>query len=226
MKLLMMRVPKSLAIAIALVGVLILGHGNARADDVTITGAATGTITGIPQLTFIGNPNFTTTTQLGIGALSGANSLGTFFLSSAPGQLVSGTFQVTLTFTSPSRLIIVDFMQFNATVHGSVSPNADQGGVFIDFFDFNGQNIGQELGFSNLENKGYFTMVVPDLFVETGRSAALTAGTTGNQTPIPETRDSATVGNRIDWHYRKAAKTKEALARAPRANSKSYPQLI
>jgi len=77
-------------------------------------------------------------------------------------------------------------MRFTANVHGSVSPNADQGGVFIDFFDFNGQNIGQELGFSNLENKGYFTMVVPDLFVETGRSAALTAGTTGNQTAIPE----------------------------------------
>jgi PEP-CTERM motif-containing protein len=177
---------KSFVTAVALVGILILGHGYARADEVTITGAATGTVTGIPQLTFIGNPNFTNTTSFGIGALSGANSLGTFFLSSAPGQLVSGTFTLDITFTSPSRLIVVDFIRFTATIQGSVSPNIDQGGVFINFRDFHGQNFREERGFGNLENVGYFTMEVPDLFVETGRSAALTAGTTGNQTAIPE----------------------------------------
>lgn len=178
---------KSFATAIAFVSVLTLGHGQARADEVTITGSATsGTITGIPQLTFVGNPNFTNTTSMGIGALSGSNSLGTFFLSTAPGQLVAGTFTLDITFTSPSRLIAVEFIRFHATIRGSVSPNGDQGGVFIDFRDFQGQNFREERGYSNLEAVGFFTMEVPDLFVQTGQSASLTSGTTGQQEPIPE----------------------------------------
>ena len=47
---------------------LILGQtAAARADEVTISGSATGNASGVPQLTFEGNPNFTAMTVLGVG---------------------------------------------------------------------------------------------------------------------------------------------------------------
>src|SRR6267378_4838499 len=124
---------KSFAVAIALAGVLILGHGEARADEVTISGSTTGVVTGVPQLTFAGNPSFTNTTFLGIGALSGANNLGTFFLSTAPGQLVAGSFTLNVTFTSPTGINGGQGATYTATITGSVSPNLNQGGVNVDF---------------------------------------------------------------------------------------------
>lgn len=110
---------RSLSIAFTLAGVLILAQGQARADDVTISGFTTGTVTGIPQLTFTGNPGFTNTTFLGIGALSGGNNLGTFFLSTAPGTLVAGTFTLNVTFTSPTGINGGQFTTYAAIISGS-----------------------------------------------------------------------------------------------------------
>src|SRR2546426_872406 len=112
------------SIFLGLMALIIVGVSQkaARADEVTISGSTTGTVTAVPQLTFTGNASFTGTTALGIGSLSGANSLGSFFFSTAPTQPLAGTFSLT----------------------------------------------------------------VADLFVETGRSAQITAGITGNQSPIPE----------------------------------------
>src|SRR6202158_621388 len=124
---------KSFAIAIALVSVMILGQGQARADEVTISGSTTGVITGVPQLSFTGNNSFTNTTFLGVGALSGANNLGTFFLSTAPGQLVAGSFTLNVTFTSPTGINGGQGATYTAVISGSVSPNVNQGGVNIDF---------------------------------------------------------------------------------------------
>src|SRR5439155_7555913 len=96
---------KSLSIALTLVGVLVLAQGQARANEVTISGFTTGAIIGVPQLSFTGNNSFTNTTFLGIGALSGANNLGTFFLSTALGALVAGTFILVVIFISSSGII-------------------------------------------------------------------------------------------------------------------------
>lgn len=172
---------KSLSIAIALVSVMILSQGQARADEVTISGSTTGFVTGVPQLTFAGSSAFTNTTFLGIGALSGANNLGTLFLSTAPGTLVAGTFTLNVTFTSPTGINGGQGTTYIATIQGSVSPNMNQGGVNIDF-----NNTPVVFTFNDGTNTGSFSLALADLFVESGQSANLTAGTTGQQTAIPE----------------------------------------
>lgn len=173
---------KALTIALTLAGVMIMTQGQARADEVTIAGSTTGFVTGVPQLTFAGNPSFTNTTFLGIGALSGANNLGTFSLSTAPGALVAGSFTLNVTFTSPTGISGGQGTTYTATISGSVSPNVNQGGVNINF-DNNNPVV---FTFSNATGTGSFSVAVADLFVESGQSANVTAGTTGQQTAIPE----------------------------------------
>ena len=172
---------RAFSIAFTLAGVLILAQGQARADEVTISGFTTGTVTGIPQLSFTGNSAFINTTFLGIGALSGANNLGTFSLSTAPGQLVAGSFTLNVTFTSPSGINGGQDTTYAATIFGSVSPNVDQGGVNINF-----DNTPVVFTFNDGTNTGTFSLAIADLFVESGQTANLTAGTTGFQEPIPE----------------------------------------
>src|SRR6266850_5012550 len=155
---------RSFAVAIALVGVLVLGHGEARADEVTLSGFTTGAVTGVPQLSFAGNNAFTNTTFLGVGALSGANNLGTFFLSTAPGQFVGGSFTLNVTFTTPSGINGGQGTTYTAAITGTVSPNVNQGGVNINF-----DNTPIVFTFSNGTSSGSFSVAVADLFVETDR---------------------------------------------------------
>jgi hypothetical protein len=168
--------------AFALVGILVFAQGQARADEVTISGSTTGVVTGVPQLTFAGNPFFTNTTALGVGALSGANNLGTFSLSTAPLQSISGTFTLNVTFTSPTGIAGGQGTTYTAVISGSVSPNVNQGGVNINF----NNNSPVVFTFNNGTTSGTFSVAVADLFVESGNQANVTAGTTGQQTAIPE----------------------------------------
>jgi len=170
---------KALSFVITFGALLILTQGQARADEVTISGSTTGTVVGVPQLTFVGN-TFTNTTFLGVGALSGANSLGTFFLNTAPGQLVGGSFFLTVTFTSPTGLVGNQNRTYQAVISGSVSPNVNQGGINIDFASTPVPRV-----FVNGLASGSFSLTIADLFVESGQSANLTAGTTGQQQPQP-----------------------------------------
>src|SRR5437588_11887189 len=94
---------KPLALSIFAIALFTLAQGEARADEVKISGSTTGAVTGVPQLTFAGN-TFTNTTSLGIGALSGVNNLGTFSLSMDQGTLVAGSFTLNVTFTSPTGI--------------------------------------------------------------------------------------------------------------------------
>src|SRR5437016_7750703 len=171
------------SIFLGLLALVIVGINQkaARADEVTISGSTAGSVTAVPQLTFTGNAFFTGTTALGVGALSGANNLGSFFLSTAPTQALSGTFTLNITFTAPTGITGVQGATYTATIVGSVSPNIDQGGVNIHF-----ASPTQNFTFSNASGSGTFSLTVADLFVETGRSAQITAGITGNQSPIPE----------------------------------------
>ena len=159
-----------------------------RADEVTVSGTSTGVVTGVSQLAFAGNP-FTATTALGVGSFSGVNSLGTFTLSTDTLQLASGSFSLDLTLTAPTGITGGGATSFNATIAGSVSPNIDQGGVSIHF-----PNPSQTFTFNNAIASGSFTLTVADLFVQSGRSALITAGLTGQQTAIPEPGTLALLG--------------------------------
>jgi hypothetical protein len=159
--------------------ILILGSVSLRADEVTLAGSTSGVVVGVPSLTFAGN-TFVGTTFLGVGALSGANQLGTFTLAPAAPSLVAGTFTLNITFTAPTGINGGQLAAFNANIQGSVSPVVNQGGVFIDF------GTSQTFTFSNGVSTGSFNLNIADLFVQTGQTADVTAGFTGQQTAVPE----------------------------------------
>jgi PEP-CTERM motif len=171
---------RSLFLCLLALTFMALAQSQARADEVTVSGSTTGSVSGVPQLSFTGN-NFTGTTSLGIGSLSGANSLGSFFLSTDTTQPLSGSFTLNVTFTAPAGIAGGQGSTYTATITGSVSPNIDQGGVLVHF-----NNPSQTFTFSNGATSGSFTLTLADVFVQTGRSALLTAGITGQQSTVPE----------------------------------------
>jgi hypothetical protein len=146
--------------------------------ELTLSGSTTGTVTGVPELVFSGNPGFTGTTQNNFGSLSGLNSLGSFFLNTGGPSLVTGTFVLDITFTAPTGITGGQSQLFNAMITGSVSNVPNQGGIAINF-----TNSSQTFTFSG-NGGGSFTLTVPNLlFVQTDRSADLTAGFTA---AVPE----------------------------------------
>jgi hypothetical protein len=172
---------KPLAMGIALLA--IFGAGQiAKADPVTVSGTSSGTITGTAAnfLTFQGN-NFTATTAGGVGSFSGTDRIGTFVLASTIGETpVSGNFTLNLVFTAPTGVNGGQAATYTATVSGTIStPNV--GGVSIVF-----NNPVQTFTFSNATGSGAFSITLPNIFVQSGETANLTAGLSGNQTAVPE----------------------------------------
>lgn len=128
---------RSLFLSLIAITFLAFGQPSARADEVTISGSTTGTVSGIPRLTFTGSPGFTGTTTMGIGSLIGLNNnLGTFSLSIAglgQAQSVAGSFTLNITFTGPSGIADGQGRSFNANLTGTISPFSGFEGVLIDF---------------------------------------------------------------------------------------------
>jgi len=175
------RIFRGAALAFALLVIVGATHTAARADEVTVSGFTTGAVTA-PGVLFTGSEFFTGTTALGIGSLSGVNSLGTFFVNTGPLSATGGLFQLDITFTTPTGILGGQGATYVATIVGSISPNIDQGGVNVDFL-----NPTQTFTFNDGVNTGSFSLTVADLFVQTGRTANLTAGITGEQAPaVPE----------------------------------------
>jgi len=182
MRISILSVLKPIALSIAAIAMIGLGQSVARADEVTVIGSSTGVVTGVPQLTFAGN-SFDATTALGLGALSGVNRLGTFALAMAPLQPLAGTFALHVSFVAPTGISGGQDTTYTATISGSVSPNLDQGGVNVVF---NQPPSGTVFTFSAGGTTGSFSLTIANLFVETGRSADLTAGVAGGQVGLPE----------------------------------------
>ena len=174
---------KTASLSIAVVAVMALSQGMARADEVTVAGSATGSVIGVPQLTFAGNPAFTGTTALGIGSLSGANRLGTFTLATNPTPIAaSGTFDLQITFTAPPGITGGQSTSFTANITGSIS-TTNNGGLAVTF---NQPVGGTVFTFSSGGTTGSFTFKIDDIFIQSGQTADLTARITGSQTAIPE----------------------------------------
>jgi hypothetical protein len=173
---------KPFAMSIALLAIFAAGQTIAKADPVTVSGTSSGTITGTAAnfLSFTGN-TFTATTAGGVGSFSGADRIGTFTLLSTAGETpVNGTFNLNLTFTTPSGINGGQSTTYTATVSGTIStPNV--GGVSIVF-----NNPVQTFTFANANGSGSFSVTLPNIFVQSGETANLTAGLTGNQTAVPE----------------------------------------
>lgn len=175
---------KTASLGLAVMTVMGLSQGMARADEVTVSGSTTGSVIGIPQLTFAGNPAFTGTTALGVGSLSGANRLGTFTLATNPTPIAaSGTFDLQITFTAPPGINGGQNTSFTANITGSIS-TMNNGGLAITFTQPVG---GTTFTFSSGGTTGAFTFKVDDIFIQSGQSADLTARITGaSQTAVPE----------------------------------------
>lgn len=174
---------KPFAMSIALLAILAAGQTIAKADPVTVSGTSSGTVTGTAAefLSFTGN-SFSATTAGGVGSFSGADRIGTFTLLSSPGETpVNGNFTLNLTFTAPAGIDGGQGAVYTATVSGTIStPNV--GGVQIVF-----DNPVQTFTFENGTASGTFSIELPKLFVQSGDTANLTAGLTGNQTSaVPE----------------------------------------
>jgi PEP-CTERM motif len=177
---------RSLFLSLTAMTFLAFGQSSARGDEVTISGSTTGTVTGIPRLTFTGNPNFTGTTTLGVGSLIGLNNnLGTFILSIAglgQAQSVAGSFTLNVTFTGPAGIAGGQGRSFNANLTGTISPFSGFEGVLIDF-----NNTPVLFTFNDGVNSGSFTLALNDILIPSGDAGVqITARITGSQTVIPE----------------------------------------
>jgi hypothetical protein len=199
---------RPLALSLAAIAMLTLSQGVARADEVTVTGSSSGFVTGVPQLQFTGNANFTATTALGTGAFSGTNSFGTFLLNTSSTQSVSGTFTLNLTFTVPSGIAGGQGTTYTATIQGSVSPNINTGGVNVTF-----NSPTQTFTFNDGVNVGSFTITVDSLHVQSGQSANLEAGLSGSQVPIPEPATLFLLGTGLSGIAAAARKRRKAAKR-------------
>jgi len=172
---------KSLSMVLTFGAVLLFAQGQARADEVTVTGSVEGVVLRAPQLSFTGN-NFTGTTFEGVGALSGSNSLGTLFLSTGPsGSIFRGDLIIAITFTSPTGIQDGQRTNYFASVAGTISPNVNQGGLNLHFHNSPGV-------FTFVNNKvfGSFSIEMEDVWIQTGQTVNLTAGLLGHAYPVPE----------------------------------------
>lgn len=177
---------RALFLSLIAITFLAFGQSSARADEVTISGSTTGTVSGIPRLTFTGSPNFTVTTTLGVASLIGLNNnLGTFTLNIAgldQAQSVAGSFTLNITFTGPAGIAGGQGHSFNANLTGTISPFPGIEGVLIDF-----NNTPVVFTFNDGVNSGSFTLALSDAFIASGSSGGqVTARITGSQTAIPE----------------------------------------
>ncbi len=186
---------KTIALSIAVVSIMALSHGIAKADQVTISGSTTGAFNGAAQGTTatlggisFSNSTFSDTTvggQLSFGGNpspgSNFNNLGSISVNTSAFDYNGNTFALRVTFTAPTGITGGNPQTFTANLTGVVDSTA-HGGVT---FDFNNTPI--VFTFSNATASGTFTFAINDLSVNAGQVGALNASiTAAQQSSVPE----------------------------------------
>jgi hypothetical protein len=202
---------KPFALSIFAVAFIALAQGEARADEVFISGftagcfgaaCAPGASATTGGITY-SNATFSGTTAAGFRGLGGNpnpgsnfNNLGSLSLSTAP-QTYNTSFTLQVTFVAPQGIAGSNQATFTATVTGTVISD-NIGGVMIDFnntpilFTFNDPNCepdptGGIPGQQTTCGSGSFFFSVNDVAIDPGQTVAITGQVTGaQQTTVPE----------------------------------------
>ncbi len=194
---------KPLALASFAIAVMAIGHGVAKADEVTLTGYTNGcfdcaipvnnpgvqTPPALFGLSYT-NSTFNGMTALGFRAFGSApaaqgaqavNNFGSFFLASSLATYNGHAFTLRVTFSAPTGIVGGGSTLFTATLTGTVMSD-NQGGVFIDF-----DNTPQAFTFSNGTATGSFNLIVNDLSIDPNSSNDISANIIGaQQSAVPE----------------------------------------
>ena len=194
---------KPLALASFAIAVMAMGHGVAKADEVTLTGYTNGCFncptppntSALQQPPALGGLSYTNSTFNGMTALGfrafgsapaaqgtqAVNNFGSFFLSSSLATYNGHAFTLRVTFSAPTGIVGGGSTLFTATLTGTVMSD-NQGGVFIDF-----NNTPQVFTFSNASGTGSFSLVVNDLSIDPNSSNDISANIIGaEQHAVPE----------------------------------------
>jgi hypothetical protein len=199
---------KPLVLGLAVIGIMTLGQGAAKADEVFLSGFTNGCFGAAcapgASATTLGltysNSTFAGTTAagfFGIGSVpnpgSNFNNLGSFSLSAAP-NTYNTTFTLQVTFTAPQGINGSPVATFTATVTGTVMAN-DIGGVSVVFnetpilFTFNDTNCGATTipGQQTTCGQGSFLFNVNSFDINPGDIVPVTGRiTAAQQTTVPE----------------------------------------
>ena len=199
---------KPLVLGLAVIGIMTLGQGAAKADEVFLSGFTSGCfgaacvpgpIATTGGLTY-NSSTFAGTTAAGFLGLnttptpgSNLNNLGSFTLSSAP-QTYNTPFTLQVTFTAPQGINGSNIATFTATITGTVT-NDTTGGVFVSFaggpilFTFNDTNCGVTTlpGQQTTCGTGSFQFSVNSFSINPGDTVSLNGQiTAAQQTTVPE----------------------------------------
>jgi hypothetical protein len=202
---------RPLALGLLTLAFLGLAGGEARADEVFISGYTNGCFTcaappntsatqtaSLDGLTYV-NSTFAGTTAAGFRALGGnpvappaqnVNNLGAFSLTTqTPFTFTGNTFTLRVTFTAPEGIAGTNTSLFSATLTGTVTGLPDSGGVFIDFnntpvlFTFSDPNCQATTvpGQQTTCGSGSFFFSVNDLSIDPGQIESITGQITSAQ---------------------------------------------
>jgi hypothetical protein len=204
---------RAVACAILFVAAFAFAQGEARADEVFISGYTNGCFNCNPPpvpntsatqtaslfgLTYV-NSTFSGTTAGGFRGIGGnplapptqnVNNLGAFSLASSSATYNGNTFTLRVTFTAPEGIAGDNTSLFSATLVGAVSSTGN-GGAFVDFnntpilFTFVDTNC--EGDPSTTCGSGSFLFTVNDLSIDPGQVADITGQvTSAQQSSVPE----------------------------------------
>ncbi len=203
-----MGILKTIALSLAVMSIMALSHGIAKADEVSFAGYTNGTFNGTPaanqgpglqtatlnSLTYT-NAQFSGRTAGGFLAFGGnpmpagvqnIDNLGSFSLANSTAVYNGQTFTLRVTFTVPTGINGGGSSVFSATLVGSATSTGN-GGVFVDFnntpqlftFSFQNQN--------GTTTNGSFLLTVNDVSINPGQMASVTGQiTAASQSAVPE----------------------------------------